>query len=213
LDDPDLVGQAHAQTALAQAASNMMGHAATRDAKEPEPVLGRRRDVLEAPPCDNEDLGHHVVDLVPRNSTRDVRGDIAKMERVRPLKFHLSLIDHPVPRSYSAQYLLITTTHARECPKPVNIGLAFATFIGPRVNNASPFDSLTGEWWGERTPPKREIRGQNRIRLFVVLGEKLFQQSFVAGQQLTCEQIADLAFGRTTQLENAAATVPIRIAS
>jgi hypothetical protein len=120
-----------------------MGHAATGDAEEPETVLGRRRDILEAPPGDNEDLGHHVVDLIPRNSTGHIRGDVAKMERVRPLKFRLPLIAHPDPRSYSAQYLLITTTHARERRKPVNIWVAFPAFIGPRVNYASPVDTLT----------------------------------------------------------------------
>jgi hypothetical protein len=121
----------------------MMGHAATGDAKKPETVLGRRRHVLEASPGNNEDLGHHVVDLVPRNSTCHVRGDVGEMARVRELKFRLPLIAHPDPRSYSAQYLFITTTHARECRKPVNIRVVFSAFIGQRVNFASPIDMLT----------------------------------------------------------------------
>jgi hypothetical protein len=58
---------------------------------------------------------------------------------------------------------------------------------------------VVGGW----TPPERDIREQNRIRLLNALGEKLFQQSFVAGQQLTCEQMADLALGRLKQLTSA----------
>jgi hypothetical protein len=58
---------------------------------------------------------------------------------------------------------------------------------------------MVGEW----RPPEREIREQNRIRLLNVLGEKQFRQSFVAGQQLTFEQMADLALGRLKQLATA----------
>jgi hypothetical protein len=97
-----------------------MGHAATGDAKQPEPILGLRRYIPETSPGNDEDLGHHVVDLFLRDSTGYVGGDVAEMERVHPLEFSLRLIAHPDPRLYSAQYLLITPTYARERRKPVN---------------------------------------------------------------------------------------------
>jgi hypothetical protein len=122
-----------------------MGHAATGDAKEPESVLGLRRYIFEASPGNYEDLGDNVVDLFPRDSTGYVGGDVAEMERVHPLEFRLPLIAHPGPRLYSAQYLLITTTYAREYRKPVTTDIAFPTFLGV-VGSFLSVERLVRRW-------------------------------------------------------------------
>jgi len=103
LNDSYLVDQAQAKTALPQTASKVVGNATPSDTKEPESVLGRCRYLLKTPPSYEEDLGHHVVDLVSRNSTCHVLGDVAEEERVHPLEFRRSLVAHPDPSPYFAQ--------------------------------------------------------------------------------------------------------------